>query len=149
MRLRLFGLSPPRPWGCAVAHYAACSHAASLASLNSALVPPSVEAELLVLLPRRALSSAAVARAASTVVVACTSALAATSSTAASLAALAAVVAVAAAARYVPLPLRPWSPASVAHSRRPSAETVLQTWHANEGYCVAKRLPQMNCCSSV
>jgi hypothetical protein len=57
-------LPPPRPWGCVAAHCAVCSHAASLARLNSSLVPPSVEIELLVLLSHRASSSAAVTRAA-------------------------------------------------------------------------------------
>jgi hypothetical protein len=99
-RRRLSGLPPHAPpWGCAAVHYAACSRAASLASLSSSSVLSLTEAELPALLPRRASSSAAAARAASAASAASTSTLAAASSAAASRATLADVAAVAAAAR--------------------------------------------------
>jgi hypothetical protein len=96
-RPRPSGLPPPRPWGCAAGHYAACSRATSLACLSFSLVLPSAETERLVLLPRRASRSAAAARAASTAV-ASTSGLAAASSTITNLVTLVAVAAVSAAA---------------------------------------------------
>jgi hypothetical protein len=52
-------------WGCATAHYAACSRAGSLASLSSLSLSSSVETELPVLLARRASSSSAATTSAS------------------------------------------------------------------------------------
>jgi hypothetical protein len=79
------------PLGCVVSHCAACSHAASLATLSSLSLSLSVETELPVLLTRRASSSVAAARVASTAAAASISALAGASSAIANLATVAAV----------------------------------------------------------
>jgi hypothetical protein len=86
-----------------------------------------------VLLAHRALSSAIAARAASTVAAASTSILAAVSFAIVSLAALATSLQSLPPLAYVPLPWQPQPPAGAARLRRPSAETVLQTWHASGG----------------
>jgi hypothetical protein len=88
------GLPPLRPRGCVATHCIACSRAASLASLSSSLVPPSIVTELLLLLPRKAMRSTVATRATSAAIAASTSALAAVSSTIANLAALAVIAAV-------------------------------------------------------
>jgi hypothetical protein len=87
------------PVGCAAAHCAACSRAASLVSLSSLSLSPSAETKLPVLLAHRVSISAAVARAVSVFVAASTSVLAAASSAITSLTAIATVAAVSAAAR--------------------------------------------------
>jgi hypothetical protein len=145
-RLRLFGLPPlVPPWGCTTAHCAVCSRAASLASLSSSLVLLSTEAELPVLLPHRASSSAAAARVASVASAASTFALAAASPAATIRDALAAVAAAARSRSYAAV-------TSASCWRRTLEVTELGLFFGHGvlawGCCVGKRLSRTKGCSS-
>jgi hypothetical protein len=112
-------LPPPCPWGCVAARCATCSRADSFARLSSSSLPPSAETELLVLLLLPLLLP-----------VPPSPALPPLPSSLQSLPPLA----------HVPLSWQPRPPVSDARSRRPSAKTVLQTWHASGGLLHGKEV---------